>query len=176
MKKITIVFFALFSLGCFSQANFKLAANSTLTISGSSTVHDWSVTAHEMTGNLTGKSGAIKAMDFEVTAAAIKSERGPTMDNKMHAAIKVAEYPKIAFKFLEIKNQTTLVGKLALAGVEKQIQIEAQIKLDQNVFGFKGEKKLILQDFAIEPPTAMFGQIIVGDEVIVKFDLFFEPI
>jgi hypothetical protein len=33
--------------------------------------------------------------------------------------------------------------------------------------------KIVLQDFTIEPAKAMFGQIIVGDEVTVNFDLIF---
>jgi polyisoprenoid-binding protein YceI len=35
-------------------------------------------------------------------------------------------------------------------------------------------KKIALEDFGIKPPTAMFGQIVVGDTVVVKFELIFD--
>ena len=37
----------------------------------------------------------------------------------------------------------------------------------------KGAKEITLQDFSMTPPTAMFGQIVVGDKVTVNFDLVF---
>ena len=71
---------------------------------------------------------------------------------------------------MERENQLLMVKELIVKGVE----IDAEIISDTDVMKIKGEKKVILQDYGMEPPTAMFGQIIVGDEVIVKFDLVFE--
>ena len=36
-----------------------------------------------------------------------------------------------------------------------------------------GKHKITLQDYNMEPPTAMFGTIVVGDDVTVNFDLVF---
>ena len=30
-------------------------------------------------------------------------------------------------------------------------------------------------EFDVEPPTAMFGQIVTGDEILVALDLYFSP-
>lgn len=40
----------------------------------------------------------------------------------------------------------------------------------------QGSKSLKLADFQVEPPTAMFGQIVTGDEISVVLDLYFSPV
>ncbi|NNE76406.1 MAG: YceI family protein, partial [Pricia sp.] len=64
-------------------------------------------------------------------------------------------------------------GTLNIAGQEKKIEIPLQMETSGETIEFIGEHQITLQDYGIEPPTAMFGQIIVGDEVTVKFDLVF---
>jgi polyisoprenoid-binding protein YceI len=155
------------------QTNYKLDDKSVMTISGSSTVHDWTVTANLMEGTLELKANTISKMGLTVPVESIKSERGPTMDNKMYAALKKDEYPSVSFQFQEIKGTTILTGKLDIAGTEKSVQIIAEINPTSDAVTIKGQKKLVLQDFGMEPPTAMFGQIVVGDEVTVQFDLVF---
>ena len=53
------------------------------------------------------------------------------------------------------------------------MEIGTDITSSGNTIKIKGEKVIKLQDYDIEPPSAMFGQIVVGDEVVVKFDLVF---
>jgi hypothetical protein len=36
---------------------------------------------------------------------------------------------------------------------------------------FAGAYKLNMTEYEMEPPTAMFGQIVTGEEVEIKFDL-----
>lgn len=157
-----------------AQESYRISSDSQLTIDGTSTVHSWTVSANKMEGSLSLQKGSPTAINFEVTVAEIRSERGATMDKKMHAALKKEEHPKVSFKLEQIKNTSVLVGVLAIAGIEKTVEIDAEIETDGSVMKIKGEQKIILQDFEMEPPTAMFGQIIVGDEVSVKFDLVFE--
>ena len=156
-----------------AQDTYKLNDNSAMTISGSSTVHDWTVTANQMEGTLEMKANAISKIGLTVPVESIKSERGPTMDNKMYAALKKDEYPSVRFQLQEVKGTTVLTGMLNIAGTEKSVQIVAEINPTYDAITIKGEKKLVLQDFGMEPPTAMFGQIVVGDEVTVQFDLIF---
>ncbi len=175
MKKIISLFVCLgFSMAVLAQESYRIASDSQLTIDGTSTVHSWTVSANKMEGSLSLQNGSPTAINFEVPVAEIRSERGATMDKKMHAALKKEEHPKVSFVLEQIKNTSVLVGVLAIAGIEKTVEIDAEIETDGSVMKIKGEQKIILQDFEMEPPTAMFGQIIVGDEVSVKFDLVFE--
>lgn len=172
-KLVALLFFILAAVGS-AQESYTLASESTLSIDGSSTIHDWTVTANKMSGTLSALENTPKAITFEVSVADIISERGVTMDNKMHDALKKEEHPKVLFALNELKGTSVLLGTLSIAGVEKQVEVETTIIPSDKGVRFKGEQKIILQDYGMEPPTAMFGQIIVGDVVTVKFDLLFE--
>jgi polyisoprenoid-binding protein YceI len=157
-----------------AQESFNLAPESVLTISGTSTVHDWTVTAGTMKGVLTMEGTNITGIDFQVDVAGIKSERGATMDNKMYDALKLEEHPKVLFSFDEQKSESTLTGSLVIAGKRNTVDLDVTKHTSPKTWRITGEKKLTLLDYGIEPPTAMFGQVIVGEDVVVKFDLIFE--
>ncbi|WP_276165304.1 YceI family protein [Zobellia alginiliquefaciens] len=173
MKKA--VFLVLFvSLTWLGQAQeYALSDASKMTISGSSTVHDWEVAANTVNATLEYDGTAPKKINLEVAVEDIKSERGAAMDKKMHEALKKEEHPNVTFKLVEVKNTSILVGTLNIAGTEKSVEIPVTMETVSDGLKITGQKKLILQDYGMEPPTAMFGQIIVGDEVTVNFDLTF---
>ena len=174
MKKIVLLMlFVASSIIGQAQDEYTLADSSKLTISGTSTVSDWDVVANSVAANLKYDGVAPKQINLEVEVADIMSERGASMDKKMHDALKKEQHPKVTFKLTEVKNKSTLVGSLAIAGVEKTVEIP--VKMESNSEGLKisGKKKIVLKNYNIEPPSAMFGQIIVGDDVTVNFDLVF---
>ncbi|MDO6515589.1 YceI family protein [Zobellia uliginosa] len=156
-----------------AQDEYVLSDQSKLTISGTSTVHDWTVAANALSGRLGYDGTAPTQIDFEVAVENIQSERGAAMDKKMHAALKKEEHPTITFKLKEVKDKSIFVGVLRIAGVEKSVDIPVDMESDSQGLKITGKKQLTLQDYGMEPPTAMFGQIIVGDEVTVNFDLRF---
>lgn len=173
------LFILLFFLVCagYAQESYTLSKESVLKINGSSTIHDWTVAANSMKGSMKMEAGNVKNLLLQVDVAQIKSERGAAMDKKMHAALKVEEHPEVSFKFQEIKksadseNTFQLKGLLNIAGVEKAVNIALEFQEIEGKYKFKGSKELKLQDYNMEPPTAMFGQIIVGDNVTVEFAL-----
>jgi len=172
-KNMLILLLASIGLTAFSQETYTLSSESLLTIDGTSTLHDWTVTANTMDGKLVAEDSAPKEIDFEVLVADIKSERGATMDNKAHNALKMEDHPKVKFKLKEVKGGTSVVGTLDIAGVEKEVEIQTEMDQSDGKLKIKGEKPIKLQDYGMEPPSAMFGQIVVGDDVTVKFDLVF---
>lgn len=91
----------------------------------------------------------------------------------MHTALKKEEHPKISINLNEVKNSTNLMGTINVAGQEKTVEIPVKMNTDNASLKISGEYAITLQDYDIEPPTAMFGQIIVGNDVTVKFDLVF---
>ena len=174
MKKTLItLFFACSAITCFAQDTYKLSTDSKLTIDGTSTVHDWTVTANTMEGSVKAEGNSPKEIDFQVAVADIKSERGATMDKKMHAALQQESHPKVLFALKEVKNESTLVGTLTIGGNSQDVEIVSEIDASGDNIKIAGEYGIALKDFEIEPPTAMFGQVIVGDDVTVKFDLVF---
>ncbi|CAM4142423.1 YceI family protein [Zobellia nedashkovskayae] len=174
MKNIALLLFLIaFTYIGKAQDNYSLSDTSKLTISGSSTVHEWVVTANTVAATLNYDGTAPKQIDLEVAVADIKSERGETMDQKMYDALKKEKHPKVTFKLTEIKDKSIFVGSLNIAGVEKTVEIPITMENASENLKISGQKKLVLQDYGMEPPSAMFGQIIVGDEVTVNFDLVF---
>ncbi|PKA98948.1 YceI-like domain-containing protein [Flavobacteriaceae bacterium MAR_2009_75] len=174
--KYTFTLLFLVGLGhlVMAQESYNLSDKSSLTIDGTSTVHDWTVNANVLEGQLILGDDLPKKIDFNVDVENIKSERGPTMDSKMHAALKMESHPKIVFNLEEVKDKSTLIGNLTIAGKGKKVEIPVDIQSSEGGIKISGEHKITLKNYGIEPPTAMFGQIIVGDEVTVKFDLQFD--
>jgi len=161
------------SLTTFAQERFSLSSESKLNIEGTSTVHDWSVTAKTLEGYLISEGTSPKEIDLQVAVADIKSERGATMDKKMHAALQKESHPKVYFVLKEVKDESTMVGTLTIGGNSQDVEVTTAIDVAHENIKISGEHGIELEDFNIEPPTAMFGQVIVGDKVIVKFDLVF---
>ncbi len=157
-----------------AQDKFVLSSESKLTIDGTSTVHDWTVTANTLEGSLLMEGNSPKELDFQVVVADIKSERGATMDKKMHAALQKESHPNVLFKLREVGGESILSGKLSIAGTSQQVAIKGKIDISDSGMIISGTQDIVLKDFEIDPPTAMFGQVVVGDKVTVKFELVFE--
>ncbi len=174
MKKAALLYFFFVTIFSIAQDTYVLSTASNLQIVGTSSIHDWMVTAEMIEGSLKLTNGVPETIKFQVSAIDLKSERGATMDNKMHHALKAEEHPQITFELTEIKNSNTLLGIMVIAGVSKPVSVKVAMNIEKNSFSIIGEQPINLLDFEIEPPTAMFGQIIVGDVVTVKFDLVFE--
>lgn len=175
MIKILVTLLMTFSVVTgFTQDTYVLSEKSKLTINGTSTVHDWTVTAHTMSGMVAVEENAPRELTLEVAVGAIKSERGATMDKKMHAALQKDTHPKVGFSLKEAKEEGLLSGTLAIAGHEQDVEIATTTNFSDDSVAMIGEHRIALKDFQIEPPTAMFGQVVVGNEVTVKFDLVFE--
>lgn len=172
-KALLIVFLVCATFVGFGQDTYNLSSESKLTIDGTSTVHDWTVTANTMEGSVTAEGNSPREIDFQVTVADIKSERGATMDKKMHAALQKESHPKVVFNLKEVKNESTLVGTLTIGGNAQDVEVEGKIEASGGNIRISGDHGIALKDFGIDPPTAMFGQVIVGDDVTVKFDLVF---
>ena len=178
MKNLLFTLFVVFGINLgLSQENYTLSSESVLTVDGSSTLHDWTVTANTCNGSLNIDAQVFKDISFEAEVISIKSTRGATMDKKTHNALKKEEHPKVMFSaedvtFSEGDNQS-ISGKLNVAGVEKDVVLVASIKNSAGNIQLTGNYKITLQDYNMEPPTAMFGSIVVGDDVTVNFDLVF---
>ncbi len=178
MRNLIVAILVVF---CFSfgwtQENYSLSDESSLTVDGTSTLHDWTVTANTCSGSLVVEANVFKEISFDVEVASVISTRGATMDKKTHNALKKEEHPKVMFSatditFSEGDNQS-ISGKMNVAGVEKDVSISASVNNSESSVQIIGNYKITLQDYNMDPPTAMFGTIVVGDDVTVNFDLVF---
>jgi polyisoprenoid-binding protein YceI len=176
----------------FTQSiKYTVSEGTKMTVSGTSTLHDWTSEVNEVNGfiavenNFSGdgqieKGEKIDEVNIIVPVKSIISPRGATMDKKTYNALKSEEHPEIKFELKE--NEVISVdsdgftvnasGDLTIAGVTKQVSFPVEGKLvDASKMLFSGAYKLNMTEYDMEPPSAMFGQIVTGEEVEIKFDL-----
>jgi len=164
---------------------------STMSVAGTSTLHDWTskvdtikgfveVDAKMLSKQKIKKGGIIPLVSIRVPVKAIISPRGATMDKKTYNALKSEEHPEIKFdlensKISEVNGsdfQLMAEGDLTVAGVTKHIQFPVSGKmLSSEKMSFSGAYKLNMLEYNMEPPSAMFGQIVTGEDVEIKFEL-----
>ncbi|MEH6681452.1 MAG: YceI family protein [Sediminicola sp.] len=183
MKYSTLLISFLFIfLACHSgssQQNYVLSEGSILTVQGTSTVHDWTMELDKMKGYLKWENGIPKSIFFEAQVADLQSERSAIMDSKAREALKIKEHPMITFESVQGSvqqpeiNICTLPGEISIAGTAKKISITSKIKKGRESILLEGSCTILLQDFNIVPPTAMFGSIVVGDVIMVHFNLLY---
>ena len=169
-----------------NTASFALQSDSKMWIDGTSNRSDWTVTATELSGfvmkNTEGSLSdpGIEQTEIVVSSAKIVSNKSSIMDRLMRKALKVQQHAEItyALKTAEVESSTdtgyTLqtVGDLTLAGVTNEIimTVEGEEQADGQI-RLKGSYPMLMSDFNIERPTAMYGSLRTGDEVTVHFDL-----
>lgn len=157
---------------------------SDLTIKGTSSLHDWEMKAEKVNclANLivmNRKIEKIDKVDFVCQAKSLKSEH-KLMDTKAYEALNADKHPEIKFTLQSsnIKSTATgevmgsVLGTLKISGVSKTVSVPISGKIDyKNNFVVKGAVKINMKDFNMEPPTAMFGTIVTGEQVEIVYDL-----
>lgn len=155
-----------------------------ISVTGTSTLHDWKVTSAgitEVPETLSITDGkAIEGFGFKIPVDSLDGGRGATMNTKIQTAFKSSENPFINY------TQTapavlskapgsgdfdiTSKGILSLAGKETPITVLVKGTFKDGLITLKGSKELKITDFEMEPPSAMFGQIKTHDDIVVHFE------
>lgn len=168
-----------------NSINYKLEKQ-TLTIKGTSSLHDWEMIASDISCNTSLTLQAEKVISFNTVnfvcaSKSLKSDHS-LMDSKALEAIQSKKHSKITFTLeaSDITNSTAetfsakLKGVLTLAGISKEILLPISGEMKGSAhFHVQGEVALKMTDFNIIPPTAMFGTITTGDDISLIYDFIF---
>ena len=105
------------------------------------------------------------------------------MERDMNRALKSGQYPTIDFRLVELRSgvqhdidrnvyRARIAGELVLAGSRREVVlvVTAQ-RIARDRFRVRAELPLRMTDFGITPPTALFGMVKAGDELVVRFDM-----
>ena len=192
MTKIIAVFLTSFlfvhtSLWC--QDIFQKESTE-LYITGGSTLHDWKVTTTELqdiTEQLSideSGSGTIELFTFKVEVAGMDGGRGATMNNKIQKALQSDIHPLVIYSQTEEasytfdeQNQVYLIsstGIIEMAGTSKEVTVKVEGRLENDLLTLKGSYPLLLSDYNIDPPSAMFGQIQTKNEISIHFNFVYK--
>ena len=169
-----------------AQAVYNLSAGSELKVSGTSSLHDWTMKTTKGNGKATftmagDQLQSVSNLQVSFKAQTLKSGKDG-MDDKAYDALKVKNNPSITFTLREMKSLKqegsaityTAVGDLTLAGEKREVTFTGTGKAVDGAFKFQGKTSFKLTDFKVTPPTAMFGTIKTGDAVTVGFNVTFK--
>lgn len=167
-----------------SSARFTPTDTSTITIKGTSTMHDWTMAGAAILGAIDTDPDVWKAagekparVTVSIPVASIKSEH-KKMDALMQEALKAKTNPEIRYEMTsaavtKVEGDAFVVranGKLTIAGTTRDVtmNVTAQRAGDRQYI-LTGETPIRLPDYGIKPPTAMLGAIKTGADVKVAF-------
>jgi hypothetical protein len=169
-----------------AQAPLAGQSSATVTISGTSTVRNWSCPAEAPVKVTPGKSGdavpgfpsGVQALSFAVPVKDIECDND-LMNGHLRTALKEKTYKQIAYQM----KQYTIVsgglakvsGQLTIAGVTRPVTFDVKLTPSGGGVRSVGETTIDMTQFAIAPPVVMLGQMKVGKIVRVKFDALLQP-
>ncbi|MVT12411.1 YceI family protein [Chitinophaga tropicalis] len=181
MKTVTLLLLILLS-GYVPYAQQRNDFN--LSLSGTSTMHDWEMKSSKMACNATftfyddGDLGGLTQLNFVMPVESLKGDR-TGMDANAYRTLNTSKYPTITFNLTSatVSPDGKIIrcnGKLTVAGVTRDIDLVANAKVNSDKsLNVKGSKTINMTDFEIEPPTFLMGAFKTGDEVKISFDLTF---
>jgi hypothetical protein len=131
--------------------------------------------------------GSFPAPEFDLTIP-VKTFRcgNRIMEGDMRKALKADAHPAVQFSFRELRGgiqhdldtglyRAAISGDLTLAGVTRKIDLTVSAqRLSRTSFRIRAVLPLRMTDFAVTPPTALFGAIRARDSLTVHFDLTLE--
>lgn len=159
------------------QVAFEIEPSSQMTISGTSSLHDWESTVNEISGTASviiqqAEITDIRDLMVSIPIKGIKSGKS-IMDGKTYKALLEEQYPAILFKGMGVEksgvNKLKINGELSIAGVKRDIQIPVEYQLKGEKLTVSGSINLKMTDFNIDPPTALMGTLKTGDEIKISF-------
>jgi len=179
-----------------AAATFTLGPDSSLWLTGDSTLHPYTCKTVELvftkeidTAPSTGvvdlwdavlKKSALKHLRLTIPVKSLKSKES-ALDKNMYKALKAKDYPEIVYDLssYEVKPSTTssgtlqviATGSLTVADTTQPMALVIDVTSKDTELRLQGHYTLQMTQYGITPPTLMFGAIKVRDPVDIHFDL-----
>ncbi len=169
------------------QTMYSQIGESYMTIAGTSTLHNWTMTSlvpqlqATFETNADGTIKKVKALSLKVESESLKSAH-KAMDKNAYASLKTGQHKLIVFNLTsaDVKQDgIQCLGNLTIAGVTREIGIDAVCHAKPNgTFSLlcTGNKSIKMSDYQVEAPTFMFGTVKTGDDITISFNMQLAPI
>ena len=191
MKKITFLAIA------FLIANSSLSiaqtyevdnTSSTLSILGTSTLHDWKINADTINGEASLKMNGkelkeISLLALSVPVAGMHSGLTP-MDVHMRTAMTANGSSNVIFKLIKVNSFTPNTiggytiqadGEVMIINNTNTVGVQATLEFkENNKIRFFGETMIDMTDYGVELPQAEMGSIKSEKDVKIVFDVIFK--
>lgn len=200
---IVSIFFTVSSLAGAAYAEgtarfVSIRDKSKVAVTGTSTLHDWTVKSPSISGSITFKfdvpsdapvrlirerivANPDADVDVKIKVKSLVSG-DKAMDKKMYEALKSDDHPSIIYKLthLELDEGATpeqqsfdvqTVGQLTIAGTTKELKMPMVLEVvDSNHLRISGETAMKMSTFKVTPPQALAGLIKSGNNIKVEFE------
>lgn len=145
---------------------------STMSISGTSTIHDWTCEVEAVNGWAEVEAGAFTAGAVTVKVEDIECGKR-IMNRKLRDALKGDDHPEITFTpsaFEAADGAWTAQGTLDVAGASQDVTVGFSSS-DADPQHITGSVELSLEALGVDRPTAVMGTIKTGDLITITFDV-----
>ena len=159
------------------------ASNSTISVDGTSNIHDWDMKAEKFTAKANIVENAdmpeIKALSLDLEAESLKSGKSG-MDKNTYKALGTNKNKNIKFTYTKTNSlkktaentySVVVQGMLEIAGVKKSTDLSFELVKKNGVYVLKGSKPINMPEYKVDPPTAMLGTIKTGEDVTINYNL-----
>jgi polyisoprenoid-binding protein YceI len=171
-----------------AMRHLAVRGDSRLWIEGSSNLRDWSCEATALDAAIDVDSRAsfengvaeLRRVQVRVPVSALKCGRDQ-MDRIMYKALRADDAPECRHIVGSFDVVTTdgdgefalkTLGRLRVAGHEKAVRLDVDVEqLPDGTLRAQGALPILMTDYGITPPTALFGVIRTDNRIVVKFDL-----
>lgn len=185
-KILVFAFFVVAVQIGWSQTSYNIDVNqSSLKVSGTSTLHDWHMDAQKYSCNvlaeIVDEKVIIESIDFVCNSKSILSDNS-LMDDKTHKALQVNKWTEIKFNLVEHdiailmdkQSKSAIIGVLEICGVKRSVDLNYSAIFDShNAISVNGKVSIAMSDFNIKAPTALMGTVKTGDVITISFDFKF---
>lgn len=162
--------------------------DSRLWLEGSSNVRDWRCEATTLDASVDVDEDATRGAASSFTRLRQVQVRVPThaltcgrsqMDHIMYKALHVDDEPdcqQILGRFdvvsLSADGSLVMQGTLRIAGRERAVRVPVEVQQQRDgTLRAQGALPILMTDYGITPPTALFGVLRTENRLVVKFDL-----
>lgn len=153
-------------------------------VSGTSSMHDWSMKTNTMTSeSMMTTSGenltALSSLRFSLKSTDLKSDK-KGLDKNAYKALKAEQFNDITFTLTASKVLTkeansfpiSTEGNLTIAGTTKKVAIDVFCHVNTDVsITCIGNHGLKMSYYGMKPPVFMMGAMKTGDDLEVNFTI-----
>jgi polyisoprenoid-binding protein YceI len=179
------------SSGVVMPLRLSVRPDSRLWLEGSSNIRDWRCDATTLDASIDlddhapydagdDAIGRLRRVHVRVPTHALTCGRSQ-MDNIMYKALRADDEPdcrQIVARFEvvsrrdEVDHSLVMQGTLRIAGREREVRVPVVVQQQRDgSLRAQGALPILMTDYGITPPKALFGVLRTEDRIVVKFDL-----
>jgi polyisoprenoid-binding protein YceI len=176
-----------------AQSSYRIEAgqDTRMRLTGTSTLHDWEMTASDVTGEAQfdfrtesrTELFALPSLTFRLLVLDLKSD-SKGLNKNAHAALKANEHRDIVYRLassaISPERNGYLVktkGRLTIAGETRDILMDVYCVVNEDgSITCSGMAGLKMTDYNVEPPKFMFGAMSTGDAVELHFSVVYNAV